>query len=338
MGKRVVIVSDGFILPPEYEFLERARSISSAPSHLRAFKLLVDISGTDLESLSYDVKDDRLRISITPKQGLLSRDRVRTAQSEFSYDLTIAVDAADLASLGSMHEQNTEFFYSVPILNIDHKAHNDYFGAVNLVDVAASTTAEVVFRAIKSIAADCVDRPIATAILTAIVAKTRSFKNDVTKPATLTAASELMTLGADREAIVRQLFRTRTVAALKLWGRALQRLQGKQSLGILWSTITREDFARTGVSEQELADVIDELIMNSSGARIVILLHEHMNGGVHALLKTDRGVSAKKIAERFGGAGDDRTAAWVMAETLAEAERMVIEAISRPSPPAGEVP
>ena len=66
-----------------------------------------------------------------------------------------------------------------------------------------------------------ITKEVATALLTAMIDSTRSFTSDSVKPHTLKTASKLMALGADRQYIIHNLYRTKTIGSLKLWGQAL---------------------------------------------------------------------------------------------------------------------
>lgn len=328
LGKRADIVSDGFELPASYRFLKNAETIRPQFPHLQKFIVSIDVKDIGVDTLTYDIKDEKLCISIAPKQGFLTRDRVRTAQSDFLYDLIFVLDTPDTASLGLLYENNTELFFKTPMVNIDHRADNEHFGHVNAVEVTNSTTAETVFNLLKQIGAEYIDEHIATALLTGIVAKTRSFKNNATKSTTLAHASALVELGANRETIVQHLFRTRTIAMLRLWGQALQHLQMDKTLGLVWSTITRDDMVRCGAVEQDLSDMIDEIVANSPEAKLILLLHEHRDAsvGTHGILKTESGYSAKNLLHGFSPTGDDRCASFVLAAMpLPEAEKTIID-------------
>ena len=273
LQKQVEIASDEFVLPRNYRFLKRANTIVPQLSQAQKFILSVDVREHGLESLTYDVKDEILRIFVTPKTGVLTRDLVRTSQSDFVYDLIITVGTTDLKSLGKIYSKNTELFFKTPVINLDHHAQNEHFGQINAVTITATTVSEVVFALLQTLDAALIDKDIATALLTGIIAQTRSFKNDATKPEAMMCASTLIGLGANRDAIVQALFRTRTIATLKLWGYALRHLQSDPAIGLVWTTITRDDFSRSGAQEPDLSDIIDELISNSPEAKIILLLH-----------------------------------------------------------------
>ncbi len=327
------IVSHGFTLPKTMQFLKNADTIKGAFSDLQKFIIHVDVADAGVKELSYDVQDQLLRIFVTPKQGFLTKDHVRTAQSDFKYDLIIVLGTQDLESLGELYDNNTELFYRVPILNIDYHPGNEHFGTVNHIDLTATSTAEVIYALLDTLGGAYIDEDIATSLLTGIIAKTKSFKGDQVKPTTLAIASKLMTLGANREMIVHNLYKTKTVSSLKLWGQALVHLQSDPSIGLVWTTITREDFSRSGATEQELYEIVNELIMNAPEARMILLLHEHSihtndHPIIHGILHVTKGKNALNIVRLFHPNGTPERASWTLEEHgLKEAETLMVGTI-----------
>ncbi len=318
LGKRVDIVSDGFVLPRQYKFLKGSETIASSFSHLQKFIITIDAKDAGVQELSYDVKDGKLRIFVTPKKGFFTKEKLRTAQSDFKYDLIVTLNTQDLESLGSLYDNNVELFYKVPIINIDHNPSNEHFGQVNLADLTTTTTAEVIFNMINKINPETIDEHIATALLTAIVAKTRSFKSDNIKPHTLHLASKLITLGADRDFIVKNLFHTRSIAALKLWGQALTNLNSDPDIGLVHTSITRDDLTRTAAEKDDIPDIIDELISNSPEAKLTLLLFEDPEKTtpytVHGMLVTDRGYNALQLLKEYNPVGSINYASFVITD------------------------
>lgn len=330
-GKLVDIVSDGFVLPKQIKFLKNSEKIQNGFSHLQKFIITIDTEKTGLQELSYDLKEEKLRVFVTPKQGFLTREDIRTAQSDFKYDIIFVLDTPDLEALGKIYDSNTELFYKKPVINIDHSPANGRFGQINLIDITASSSAEVIFDVMQKWQTEAIDADIATALLAGMITKTNSFKTENTKPNTLTIASRLMHLGANRDHIVQNLYRTRAISTLKLWGQALSHLQYDKSIGLVWTTITRDDFTRAGAQEHELFEIIDELIASSPEAKIIALLHEHPTANeIHAILTTTRGGNALQLLAQFSPTGGEKTATCLIENaTLKEAEEKVIESIRK---------
>ena len=177
-----------------------------------------------------------------------------------------------------------------------------------------------------------IDADIATFLLTGMISQTQSFKTANVSPATLSIASQLITLGADREKIVKNLYRTKSVASMRIWGTALTHIENDPQLGLVWTTITREDFARAGATEEELKDLTDELIQNSPEAKIVLLLYENTQGEnkVHGFLCAGKHHDAKALLQGYQPEGNKKTASFLVSEkNIKTVETEVIEKIKK---------
>lgn len=307
LGKRVDTVIEDCAIPHQLKFLHDSHEIKPSLGHLQKFVIHVDVTNTGIKDLSYDVKDRELRIFITPEHGALNRDVIRTAQSDFTYDLVIAINTPDLGSLGSLYQNNTEFFFKTPIINVDHEPSNEHYGQINIVDATKSTTAEVLYSIIKEMYPTDLVPEIAHALLTGMIAGTNSFRDGHIKPDTLAAASDLVHLGADRGAIIKHLYQTKSIATFRLWGSALSHLQYDETSGLVWSSITREDFTRSGAKEQELNSIVDELITTAPAAKLILLVHEHPDADkptIHGLLHAREPYHAEELLALYNGKGN----------------------------------
>lgn len=332
LGKQVDIVCDEFVLPKTMQFLKKAQSIRPRFKHLQKFLVMVDIKDSGMNQITYDIKDEKLYVAITPHHGTITRDQVTLAQTDFTYDLIIVLDTQDLESLGGLYMNNTHLFYKTPIVNIDHNSANEHFGEVNVTDLTASSTAEILFGVMKKMGDEYIDAEIATALLTGMIAHTRSFKTTNVRPHTLVNASALMKMGGDRDLAIKHLYHTRSLPSLKLWGQALAHLQHDKRLGLVYTTITRDDFVRSGASEHDLEEIIEELISNSPEAKIILLLHEHPEAhgeqAIHGIVKTQHLLDAKLLVNSFMPKGDRHSAHFmVKGKSLLEAQQMVVDNI-----------
>lgn len=331
-GKRAEIVVDEFSLPPQFHFLKRAKDIRPAFAHLQKFILTVDGKKNGVEELSYDMKDGDLHIYITPKRGFFTQGDIRTAQSDFRYDLIIVLNTQDMASLGNIYQNNTDMFYKTPVINIDNDIANEHFGQINLVDITMASTAEVAHGMIKTLGEEYIDADISTALLTGMIAATRSFSGENVKPSTLATAGKLVAGGANRDYIVQNLYRTRSLSTLKLWGQALSRMENDKQTGLVWVSLTREDFVRAGAHETELQDIIDELIRNSPEAKIIALFHEHVapehQHQIHAIVNAGNYADASMLLGAYHPYGNKKQAGCLIeGKILKEAETEIVERI-----------
>ncbi len=188
-GKKAVVVADGFVPPKSLAFLPNVAGIKSTLPDERKFVITLDLAKTKVRELSYAMADNKLRISITPKDGAFDPKDVSGKTEDFAYDAIITVDAADRESLGAPFIGNTPFFYDRPSVNIDHDAANDRHGNLQVIDITASSTCEVLFALMAAEGGHFLSEDIATCLLAGIIAKTRAFRTTSVTPATLDAAS-----------------------------------------------------------------------------------------------------------------------------------------------------
>lgn len=327
--KIVDIVCDGFELPKNLGFLPKSKVIKSKISSLRKFVISIDNKNGNIEDFSYNLEDEKLKIYVTPKSGSISDEEFSAENSGYKYDLIITLDASELASLGKVYEDNTEFFYETTILNIDHDPENEHYGQVNLTNMNSVATAGVIFRLINTVDINLLDADVATCLLTGLISKTRSFKTANVTPATLKLASILLEAKADREKIIKNLYRSRSIGTLNLWGKVLTRLKSDQGSKLIWSILTENDFVEAKANEADLPDVIEELISFIPGVELVGLMYQ-LNGKNHIILSTAKKHNAQYLTSKFRPIGNKHWAEFIVEDkTLLETEEEVIGEIKK---------
>lgn len=274
LNKKAEIVCDDFKLKNSYIFLPQIKEIKNCLENLRNFIISLNISKTKINEISYDVKGNELEFVISPKDGFFEESDITSKSSGFKYDLVFTVGTTDLEKLANVYDRDTEFFYKTPIINIDNNAENENYGQINLIKLTASSTAEILFEMMSENNSNLIDEEIATALLSGIISTTRNFKTNNVAPNTLHIASKLISAGAKRAEIVQNLYQARSLATLKLWGRILAKLKNDPEHKLTWSVVEKKDFEETGASEENLADVIEELISNSFEVETVLILFE----------------------------------------------------------------
>ncbi|MFH1523103.1 MAG: DHH family phosphoesterase [Patescibacteria group bacterium] len=282
LDKNVEIAADSYIknraIQQEpnklYSFLPSIHEIKNTINNLRKFIISLDITNTKVDQIKYKVEENVLNFIVSPKKGFFTPDDISSRSGEFKYDLVITLDSPDLESLGKIYDNDTEFFYNTPIINIDHHSDNEEFGQINLIELTAVSTSEILFSLFDAYSRDIINEDIATCLLTGIICKTKSFKTSNITPRTLLTTSQLISMGARREEIVNRLYRSRNLNVLKLWGRVLAKLASTLENKLIWSTLIQEDFTKTNSNEESLIDVIDELIINIPQAKVIVIIYE----------------------------------------------------------------
>ena len=331
---QVDIVCDNYEPIKNLKFIDGYDKINKKLSNLQKLIIKVDLSKTKIDTLSYDIKDNWLSIHINPKEGIITKQDLRTAQTALKYDFIITINTQDLDSLGEIFSSNTDLFYTVPIINIDNQLGNEHYGQLNFCSSTVASNSEIVYEVMKKIDETKISTEIANCILTGMISSTRSFKNSGVTPRVLNKAGELMDLGADRDQIIKYLYQTRSISTLKLWGKALTRIKIDPEIGLVWTILTTHDFIDSGADKDDLEDIIEELISNTPEAKIVLILHEsnkfEVKDKIHGSLMTDKQFDAKEILNRYNPIGSKHKVNFIVPSgDLIETESKIVEIIKK---------
>ncbi len=228
-------------------------------------------------------------------------------------DLVIALDHSQL----SRTRLQDELLGGItPVFSVDHHATSDRVGTFVIVVPEAAATCEILTDLLPALGLP-VDSETATALLTGIVTDTGSFQHPNTTPMVLRQASRLLERGANLHAIVHAVFRGRSLPALRIMGRALERIETNPTTGAVVSIITHQDLEECGASVDDLSGVVN-MLNAIPQMRFSLLLTEYERGKVKGSLRSEpeRQVDVAKIAARFGGGGHVLASGFEVAGTL----------------------
>lgn len=327
-GRQIDIVGVGTnIVSDQFHFLPGIERIQPTLSPQQKCVISVSVQNRGVKDLSYDIKEDTLRITVTPNHGSIDHHDVHIQQSPFVYDAIITLGVTRLTDLGDTYHNNTTLFSTVPTIAIDHDSTHERYGHINIVSITKHTLAETCLEVCKTIDDVRVTNTVAHALLTGIIAATRSFKSSQMSPETLKTAGELMERGADRAEIVRHLFYTKRVSTLKLWGSILSHLIHDTEYGFVTSSVTRDDLLRSHSTVADAIESVDELITNAPEAKRILLLVEDPKTPhcVHAVLRTtQKHDDALRLLAPFHPKGHTKKAHATLQADLPESEALLL--------------
>jgi phosphoesterase RecJ-like protein len=330
LGKQVTFAVCGN-LPEALGFLPSHTTLEQTFTATKEMLVTIDESQAKVGNVSLRrISPTKLMVVITPKEGSLTPANLRIDDGSFRTDLIIALDCSTIERMGELYEENPSLFYEVPMVNIDHHAGNTNFGKVNIVDVTASSTCEMLVSILESLGkeTDLIDSEVATCLLTGIITDTGSFQNANTTPKALTVAAQMVAAGGRQQEIIKRIFQTRSLGQLRLWGRALSYIKEEPHHQFAWTILSKADFVAAQADIVDAGGVVDELLKSAAGMRFVILLYERdgeVKGSVRAVLPQ---VDVAQIAGLFGGGGHTQAAGFTIQDTsLVAAEQMIIQKI-----------
>lgn len=211
-------------------------------------------------------------------------------------EVAIVLDCADIGRVENLKKKLTKIPKKI---NIDHHPSNFSFGEINYINPKSSSTSELVLKILNKLNIK-IDKDISYALYTGLMTDTGGFRFANTNLNTLKAATFLVKNGADPFYISEMVYSMKPLKALKLLGRALEKL--KKDNGIIFSILTLDDFKEFDAEEED-AEGIVEYLNKSNEANIAILFKQKNNGFYKVSLRSKGDIDVKDIAIKFGGGG-----------------------------------
>lgn len=218
---------------------------------------------------------------------------------EGKYDLAICVDSATEGRLGKY-----KFTYRRGVkttLAIDHHhLSNEMFCKTNFVK-EASSTAEILFELLIYMKVK-LSPYICKCLISGILTDTGRFTHSV-KPRTLEVVSKLLKYGKLKmEDITTPLFNSMEFKVFNLLQLAYQKIEfyAENKLAIIMFSI--DDFKRTGTSLDDV-DAFPDIPLQLECIKFAILASEDDKGYFRVSFRSKGKISAKDVAETFGGGG-----------------------------------
>lgn len=222
------------------------------------------------------------------------------------------------------------------VLNIDHHHDNTRFGTVNLVDVEASSTAEIVYELAGVLGVD-LTAEIAEALYVGLVTDTGKFMYENTDERSHRMAAALVEAGVKVNDVYRRLYEHAPVEKLKLLAVALGKIEVCQDGALAITYISAADYEATGASEELTEGVIDH-VRTIDGARVAATVRDLADGSRSArkvsLRSTDGTVDVSEIARMHGGGGHRRAAGFSTNLGYAEIVKFLCGEVSAAAPRA----
>ncbi len=217
-------------------------------------------------------------------------------------DMYMNVDGSSTTQLVFPEQDPSLLDGRVPFVSIDHHISNTLFGTLNLVVPDACSTTFILYHLFCALQWK-ITPLMATHLLLGLYYDTGSFMHSNTTPDVLRAASELQSLGADRQLVMNVLYRQRTPGQLKIWGTILERIQETDE-GVVISGATAADIAESGAKSDEISGVVDYLNSVQDAKFSMLLSEDPAKGIVKGSTRTRReDADLSVFCKQFGGGG-----------------------------------
>lgn len=240
--------------------------------------------------------------SFLPHSEIISDDRKKIKFSE--YDLIIALDCGSLArtNITSYIKNKKPEQY---VIEFDHHPKIDDYANLEIRDSQASSTAEILYSFFKENKIK-INKNIANCLLTGIMTDTGNLLYNSTSDKTVKISSELLLYGAKFPTILENTWRNKTLAGMKLWGRAIQNLKINKKYNFAYTVLTYQELSNEMVAEEEL-EGLSGFLSSLYGVKALLVLREEKPDFFKGSLRTSRDdIDVSKLAIKLGGGGHIR--------------------------------
>ena len=201
-GKHATAVASGE-MPDALTFLRPEKTFEHSVDSLRDF--IIALNKEKADHLRYKLVGDHVKIFITPYRSIISEKDLEFEQGDFNIDFVLALNVESQDRLDGALAAHGRIFHdaSVGILTVGENQTNlngTHWHAEN-----ASSLSEISVQIIESLGKKNLTQPVATALLTGIVAETDRFSNVKATAEVMSLAAKLISSGADQQLVVSKI-------------------------------------------------------------------------------------------------------------------------------------
>ena len=204
-------------------------------------------------------------------------------------------------------------------LNLDHHEDNPLYAEFNLLDPKAAASAEIVAGLYTELGVP-IDKPAAEALYVGIRTDTGGFNFRNISPRAHELVAELLRAGVVPAEVSERINRRGSIEQLRIVGVSL--VNAVRYGEVLISTVENADYERTGATELDSKESIDQL-RTVAGIDVVAHLRE-VSEGTKGSLRSET-VDVGEIARRFGGGGHRLAAGYTTQRRPPEAREELLE-------------
>lgn len=188
---------------------------------------------------------------------------------------------------------------------IDHHKTNTFEENLRLLDVGASSTAEVLYRVFMDWGIE-IDELLATYLLTGILGDTVFLRYCEDSKKTFKIVADLIDRGADKDMIGENFYEKYEFMTIKLLGEFLNRMEKQDDF--VWSAIPYEVFENHGKPEGVREMAADLFFRGIKGTLFGVAILEFKKNELSLSFRSKKDTDVSQLAQLFGGGGHKNAA------------------------------
>lgn len=241
-----------------------------------------------------------------------------------NYDCLFALDCGDPERLGKCKEHISK---AKAVINIDHHISNYMYGTVNILEIKASSTGEMLY----DIFADNnyeINKDTALCLYTSILTDTGGFKYSNTTSNTLKVAGNLIDTGIDFSEIYSIIYDRKSIEQVKLMSRVISTLDMALDNRVALLSLFPNMLKECGAKEEDASEFIN-ISRDIDGVEVAVFIKEKASQSFRISLRSKSKVDVRRIAERFGGGGHVRAAGCTIEGNYEVVKNIIIDEIKK---------
>ena len=221
-------------------------------------------------------------------------------------DLIICIDFNEQKRVGELSDylRNSN---AVKIL-IDHHVEPENFAQVMFSYPTAGSSAEIVYRILKGLDKELLDKQIATCIFTGLITDTGCFCHDSAGYETFETAAELMKYDIDKQEIINHLYHSYSYDRMRLMGYVLEKKMQLTDQGkIAYITLTEDELKQFNYKSGDHENFVN-LPLSIKTVQVSFFILE--NGDkIKISIRSKGKVDVNELARKFFAGGGHKKAA-----------------------------
>lgn len=234
---------------------------------------------------------------------------IKRLKSNFDYkhyDLLIFVDFTEAHRMGTIHQSNPTYFEGKPLIVFDHHIDNKETQGIIVKDTKSISTCEILFEHTYKWRPYLYDKDIATYFYLGITSDSGNFLFGENHIRTFGNALKLLKLGAEKDLIVNNLIRKRSLNAIRFLQLLLNRIKQKDEL--LYTYYDDSELEKYDIDTEEAAYGL-HIIQDIEGPEMVLLIRK-IGNTIKWSLRAKKAewlnrvkIDCNKIAQHLGWGG-----------------------------------
>jgi len=217
------------------------------------------------------------------------------------YDLALSFDCGAIKRLGIDVDGK--------LVNIDHHVSNENYGDINLIDTSAISTTQVLYDFFQRNNIK-LNAKMSTCLFAGLIDDSQNFTTDKTDERAFLMAASLIKSGADNALCIKELFKSRSLASVRMKAKMLASAQLRCNGKLVSTLVPRSFFEETGAYEVDCEEALHETL-ELVNVEVAFMLRFTKDGRIKGSLRSKNGVSMNEVASAFGGGGHVHSAGFV---------------------------